>query len=219
MSKLTYSATQFLSQQGEISWHCIWSETSMGWRHKQHSQQEIGQNFRSFLPTTSQSRHTLDDTSAMAAKHVLIHPHTNLKPKHSRWYKSDNYVWLENIHELQMLASHMHISQFLKRRLPPATSHEYIWMNEHPSNGSIEITVYETTDTDSANTHKIPRYILLNEKRTQARVGFPVVQAYSLLHSVQTGSGAHPASLSNGYRRLFRRGKEAGAWSWPLTSI
>jgi hypothetical protein len=37
---------------------------------------------------------------------------------------------------------------------------------------------------------------------------------------VQTGSGAHPASLSNGYRGPFPGGKSAaGAWRWPLTPI
>jgi len=41
---------------------------------------------------------------------------------------------------------------------------------------------------------------------------------FSLRHRVQTGSGANPSS-SKHYRGLFSRGKESGAWSWPLTSI
>jgi len=37
---------------------------------------------------------------------------------------------------------------------------------------------------------------------------------FSVRHRVQTGSGAHPTSYPMG-----NGGKEAGAWSWPLTSI
>jgi hypothetical protein len=42
---------------------------------------------------------------------------------------------------------------------------------------------------------------------------------FSLLHSVQTASGAHPACYSMGTGGCFPWGKAAGAWSWPLTSI
>jgi len=42
---------------------------------------------------------------------------------------------------------------------------------------------------------------------------------FSLRHRVQTASGAHPASYSMGIGGVFPRGKAAGAWSWPLTSI
>jgi hypothetical protein len=42
---------------------------------------------------------------------------------------------------------------------------------------------------------------------------------FSLHHSVQTGSGAHLASYTVGTRDSFAGGKEAGAWSWPLTCI
>jgi hypothetical protein len=41
----------------------------------------------------------------------------------------------------------------------------------------------------------------------------------SLHHRIQNGSGAHPASYPMGTRDSFPRGKAAGAWSWPLTSI
>jgi hypothetical protein len=41
---------------------------------------------------------------------------------------------------------------------------------------------------------------------------------FSLHHSVQTGSGAHPASYPMGTRYSFPGGEVAGAWSWPLTS-
>jgi hypothetical protein len=37
---------------------------------------------------------------------------------------------------------------------------------------------------------------------------------FSLIHSVQTGSGAHPAAYAMG-----TGGKAAKAWSWPLTSL
>jgi hypothetical protein len=42
---------------------------------------------------------------------------------------------------------------------------------------------------------------------------------FSLHHSVQNGSGAHPASYPMDARDSFPWGKAAGAWSWPLTSI
>jgi hypothetical protein len=42
---------------------------------------------------------------------------------------------------------------------------------------------------------------------------------FSLRHRVQTSSGAHPASYPMGTRGCFPGGKEAEAWSWPLTSI
>ena len=35
---------------------------------------------------------------------------------------------------------------------------------------------------------------------------------------VQTGSGAPPSLLYNGYR-VFQGGKAAGAWRWPPTPI
>jgi hypothetical protein len=40
-----------------------------------------------------------------------------------------------------------------------------------------------------------------------------------LLRSVQTGSGAHPASYPIGTGRYFPGGKAEGAWSWLLTSV
>jgi hypothetical protein len=42
---------------------------------------------------------------------------------------------------------------------------------------------------------------------------------FSLNHCVQTGSGAHPASYPIGTRGSIPGGKEAGAWSLPLTSV
>jgi hypothetical protein len=42
---------------------------------------------------------------------------------------------------------------------------------------------------------------------------------FSLLHSVQTGSGAHAASYPVGTGGSFPRGKEAGAWRWSVTSV
>jgi hypothetical protein len=40
-----------------------------------------------------------------------------------------------------------------------------------------------------------------------------------LHHRVQNVSEAHPPSYPMGTRGPFPRGKAAGAWSWPLTSI
>jgi hypothetical protein len=42
---------------------------------------------------------------------------------------------------------------------------------------------------------------------------------FSLHHRVHTGSGAHPVSYPMGTKGSFPGDKEAGAWSWPLTSI
>jgi hypothetical protein len=42
---------------------------------------------------------------------------------------------------------------------------------------------------------------------------------FSLLHRVQTGSGAHPASYPLGKTGSFPGGKAAGTWSWTFTSI
>jgi hypothetical protein len=41
---------------------------------------------------------------------------------------------------------------------------------------------------------------------------------FPLLHSVQTGSGVHPASYPMYNIRSFPGGKVAGAWIWSLTS-
>jgi hypothetical protein len=49
-------------------------------------------------------------------------------------------------------------------------------------------------------------------------VGVRVGSEFSLLHVVQTGSGAHPASYPMGTGGSFPGGKAAGARSWPLTS-
>jgi hypothetical protein len=49
-------------------------------------------------------------------------------------------------------------------------------------------------------------------------VWVPVGQEFSLLHVLQTGYGAHPASYPMGTGGSFPRGKAVGAWNWPLTS-
>jgi hypothetical protein len=49
-----------------------------------------------------------------------------------------------------------------------------------------------------------------------AQVRFPAMQDFSHLHSVQTGSGAHPTSCPVGIGRYSPGGKAAGAWGWPL---
>jgi hypothetical protein len=48
-----------------------------------------------------------------------------------------------------------------------------------------------------------------------AGIQFPAGVRFSLLHSVQSGSGAHPASYPLGTGGSFPGGKTAGAWSWP----
>jgi hypothetical protein len=45
----------------------------------------------------------------------------------------------------------------------------------------------------------------------EVRVRVPVGSEFSLLHIVQTGSGAHPASYPMGTGGSFSRSKEAGA--------
>jgi hypothetical protein len=53
-----------------------------------------------------------------------------------------------------------------------------------------------------------------------SKVRFPAETGiFSLHHSVQNGSGAHPASYPVNTRGSFPGGKAAGAWSWPRTSI
>jgi hypothetical protein len=44
-------------------------------------------------------------------------------------------------------------------------------------------------------------------------------EKFSLLHRVQTGSGARPTSYPMGTGVSFPGGKAAEAWSWPLTSF
>jgi hypothetical protein len=53
---------------------------------------------------------------------------------------------------------------------------------------------------------------------TELRVGQPGFD-FRHRHRVLNGSGAHPASYQMGTRGSFPGGKEAGTWSWPLTSI
>jgi hypothetical protein len=52
----------------------------------------------------------------------------------------------------------------------------------------------------------------------RCQLTFNGLQDFSLPHSIQTGSGAHPASYPRGVRGPFPGGKATGAWSWPLTS-
>jgi hypothetical protein len=53
-------------------------------------------------------------------------------------------------------------------------------------------------------------------------LGFRVPEGaenFSLHHRVQTGSVVHRATYPARTRGSFPRGRAAGAWSWPLTSI
>jgi hypothetical protein len=53
-----------------------------------------------------------------------------------------------------------------------------------------------------------------------SRVRFPAGAGnFSLHHCVQNGSGTHPVSYPMGTSGSFPRGKAAGEWNWPLTSI
>jgi hypothetical protein len=56
----------------------------------------------------------------------------------------------------------------------------------------------------------------LDERGVGVRV--LVGSEFSLLHIVQTGSGAHPASYPMGTGDSFPGGKATGEWSWPLIS-
>jgi hypothetical protein len=47
----------------------------------------------------------------------------------------------------------------------------------------------------------------------KTRVWFPTVHDFSLLYSVQTGSGAHPAFYPMGIGGSYTGGKAGGAWS------
>ena len=42
---------------------------------------------------------------------------------------------------------------------------------------------------------------------------------FSILRSIQTGSGGNPASYPMGTQNSYLMGRAASAWSWPLTSI
>jgi hypothetical protein len=52
-----------------------------------------------------------------------------------------------------------------------------------------------------------------------AGVRFPAEAINYLLHSVQTGSEAHPASYTMGIGGSFSGCKAAGTWNWSFTSI
>jgi hypothetical protein len=54
------------------------------------------------------------------------------------------------------------------------------------------------------------RSLCIHSTAWTAWVRFPEVQDFSLLHSVQTGSGAHPASYQMGTGGSFPGGKAAG---------
>jgi hypothetical protein len=62
----------------------------------------------------------------------------------------------------------------------------------------------------------LPRAWIVQWRATGWTAGFrfPARADFSPFLSIQTGSGAHLASCLKG-----TRGKSAGAWSWPLTSI
>jgi hypothetical protein len=50
-------------------------------------------------------------------------------------------------------------------------------------------------------------------------VGFLAGADVSLLHNVQTGSGAHPASYPMSTGGSFSVGKTVGVWGWDTTQI
>jgi hypothetical protein len=72
---------------------------------------------------------------------------------------------------------------------------------------------------------QIPHYLIWDRTRAAA-VGSQRLTDWAmarpnfyLTHSVQTGSGAYPASYAMGTGGFFPWGKAVGAWSWPLTAI
>jgi hypothetical protein len=82
---------------------------------------------------------------------------------------------------------------------------------------SISIQLHTITSTSPPTTDIIPFLvnILAYSKPKFLKSLFPVgAKDFSLLHRVQTGSGAHPDAYTAGIGD-----KAAEAWSWPLTSI
>jgi hypothetical protein len=63
---------------------------------------------------------------------------------------------------------------------------------------------------------KLSRY---SDALRVGRAGFDSWEDKTFLHSVQTGSGVHPASYQIGTGGSFPGGKALRAWSWPLTSV
>jgi len=53
----------------------------------------------------------------------------------------------------------------------------------------------------------------------QNQSSIPGKGSSSFHHVVRTGSGIHPASCKMSNVSSFRRGRRAGTWRWPLTSI
>jgi hypothetical protein len=84
------------------------------------------------------------------------------------------------------------------------------WMKQDPG----DCSGFSITPTN------IHAYAYKEERRATgwtARIRFPAVQGFSLLHSVQTDSGA-PASCPMCTGAFLPGVKAAGAWSWLLTS-
>jgi hypothetical protein len=77
---------------------------------------------------------------------------------------------------------------------------------------------YKHTDTNTAGVGKA-QSVSRRAMGWKVGVRFPVKETFFSLHSVQTSSGAHPASYLMGTGDSLPGGKAAGAWSWPLTSI
>jgi hypothetical protein len=97
--------------------------------------------------------------------------------------------------------------------------------NHHSTNFSIIITTRgwhnryvggcsaEWTQLDSTS----PTIPIIKRPRDRGLV--PVGgDRFSLLRTSQTGTGSHLANHPMSSRGCFLRGKEAGTWSWPLTS-
>jgi hypothetical protein len=80
-------------------------------------------------------------------------------------------------------------------------------------------------EADCRWTTQIPRQGSSVSIMTRPRAGRPGLNSRqrqwwdSFRHHVQTDSGAHPASFTQGTRGFYAGDKAASAWSWPFASI
>jgi hypothetical protein len=64
---------------------------------------------------------------------------------------------------------------------------------------------------ENLKSYRIAQSVWRRAMGWMAKVRFPAVQDFSLLHSVHTDSGAHPVSYAMGTGSSFPRGKAAEA--------
>jgi hypothetical protein len=90
-------------------------------------------------------------------------------------------------------------------RILPLVGHDHFCPNP------FQFVWHPTTQHCSVNTDNIATGYELDDRGQSSSSGR--VKNFSLLHVVETGSWANPASFPMG-----TGGKAAGAWSWPLTN-